>query len=938
VADRFQTASGILAAIVVLVGFGVILGWLLEIEALKTVFPNFSPMPPSTAVALLVSGAALWIYQRPGVTAWRGRTLTALAALAGGLGLLTLVEQLGGFSLGVDRLFGTSAAADAASGALPMTLSMAAALLLFNGAMVLADRTDRLGVPNLLAISAATLTGLSAIGDIFGQSLLTGVLEKAEMAPHTSWSMLALCAGFLLAHPSSAIMRVVSDEGPAGFVVRRLLPAAFVLPVLLGFIWWQGQERAWYSPAFTMTLFVSSTIAALAFIVWLAGNLVQGLDARRQSAEQQRMQTEERLRRAVAEAPVPMIIHDDADRILHMSQGWTNLSGYTIADAPTISQWITVAQQATRPEVEAYVRRISSSDRTIHGGEVAIRTKAGGQRYWEFSTTPLGRMADGRPSFLTLAIDITERRQSEAELRQLNEQLEQRIAERTDALTRANESLQRQSAQLQEQAALLDLASDGIIVRDLAGTIVYWSAGATSMFGYGRDEALGRNAGQLLKKTFSESREHVEREVLAVGHWEGEVSMTRKDGSTITVESSWTLTKSGRDEAQGFLEIHRDVTARRMAAESLRESELRFRAVAETAAVGVVMADEQGTIRYWNPGAETMFGWMEEDALGQPLTILMPERFRAGHDAGLKRYLATRESRMLGRAMEMAGLRQDGTEFPLELSISSWRTSKGTFFSAFLRDITARKDAEQVLRAQAQELARSNQELEQFAYVASHDLQEPLRMVSNYTQLLASRYRDRLDGDALEFIDFAVDGAKRMQALIHDLLQYARVGTRGKEFRPTAGREILDSAIANLSGAIKETQAEVRLDDLPTIRCDGTQLAQVFQNLIGNALKFRRPDARPIVHVSATPEDGAWRFSVSDNGIGIEQKYFDRIFQMFQRLHGRDQYEGTGIGLALCRKIVERHGGRIFVESQPGRGTTFSFTIPDPAVRAARAS
>jgi PAS domain S-box-containing protein len=574
----------------------------------------------------------------------------------------------------------------------------------------------------------------------------------------------------------------------------------------------------------------------------------------------------------------------------------------------------------------------------MHGGEVAIRTKSGGLRYWEFSTTPLGRLGEGRPTFLSMAIDITERRQSEAELRQLNEQLELRIAERTGELTKANHSLQRQSERLREQAALLDLASDGIIVRDLHGTIVYWSAGATAMFGYSRAEAVGRKAAELLRSVFLAPANEVEREAATAGHWEGEVTMARKDGSTITVASSWTMTGIGQDTPPGFLEIHRDVTARRMAAESLRESELRFRAVAETAAVGVVMADDQGTIRYWNPGAETMFGWMEEDALGQPMTVIMPERFRAAHDAGLKRYLATREARVLGRTIEMTGLRRDGAEFPIELSISSWRTSKGTFFSAFLRDITTRKDAEQVLRAQAQDLARSNQELEQFAYVASHDLQEPLRMVSNYTQLLASRYRDRLDGDALEFIDYAVDGAKRMQALIHDLLQYARVGTRGKEFKATPANEIVQATVVNLSGAIEEAGAEIRIDPLPTVNCDQSQLAQVFQNLIGNALKFRRPDTPPIVHVTAAAEDGHWRFLVSDNGIGIDQKYFDRIFQMFQRLHGRDQYEGTGIGLALCRKIVERHGGRIFVDSEPGRGTTFSFTIPDAPAAAARAS
>lgn len=202
-------------------------------------------------------------------------------------------------------------------------------------------------------------------------------------------------------------------------------------------------------------------------------------------------------------------------------------------------------------------------------------------------------------------------------------------------------------------------------------------------------------------------------------------------------------------------------------------------------------------------------------------------------------------------------------------------------------------------------------------------------MVANYTQLLARRYKDQLDSDANEFIEFAVDGAKRMQDLIHDLLQYARVGTKGKAFRPTPADRILADALANLAGTIEETQAEVQAADLPTLVCDASQMAQVFQNLVGNAVKFRRPGTRPVVRVSASRSDTGWTIAVRDNGIGIAPKYFDRIFQMFQRLHGRGEYPGTGIGLPLCRKIVERHGGTMHVASEPDRGTTFSFTLPD---------
>jgi light-regulated signal transduction histidine kinase (bacteriophytochrome) len=235
-------------------------------------------------------------------------------------------------------------------------------------------------------------------------------------------------------------------------------------------------------------------------------------------------------------------------------------------------------------------------------------------------------------------------------------------------------------------------------------------------------------------------------------------------------------------------------------------------------------------------------------------------------------------------------------------------------------------DALRQLSEQAQELRRSNEELEQFAYVASHDLQEPLRMVASYTQLLARRYADKLDDDAREFINFAVDGARRMQALIDALLQYSRVGTRGVEIATVDLNEVLDAVRANLSLAIEEAGGAVEAEALPAVSADRTQMIQLFQNLIGNALKFRGAEP-PRVHVSATTGQGMAHVVVRDNGIGIDARYANRIFLVFQRLHTQAEYPGTGIGLAVCRKIVERHGGTIWVESEPGRGSAFHFTI-----------
>jgi PAS domain S-box-containing protein len=247
--------------------------------------------------------------------------------------------------------------------------------------------------------------------------------------------------------------------------------------------------------------------------------------------------------------------------------------------------------------------------------------------------------------------------------------------------------------------------------------------------------------------------------------------------------------------------------------------------------------------------------------------------------------------------------------------------------AAQLGTLIQRKQAEDRLAQHTEELARSNAELEQFAYVASHDLQEPLRMVASYTRLLERRYRDKLDADACEFIEYAVEGVTRMQQLILDLLALSRVKTRGEAFELVELEPVLDHVLRDLGSSVDECQATISWDPLPCVYADAGQIAQVLQNLIANALKFRRDEA-PRIHLSARREAGTWVFSCRDNGIGIAEDYYDRIFVIFQRLHTRDQYPGTGIGLSICKKIIERHGGRMWVASEPGRGSEFFFTLP----------
>lgn len=358
------------------------------------------------------------------------------------------------------------------------------------------------------------------------------------------------------------------------------------------------------------------------------------------------------------------------------------------------------------------------------------------------------------------------------------------------------------------------------------------------------------------------------------------------------------------------------------------QAESRFSAMAQSAVEAIVSAESAGHILTWNNGARAIFGYTADEVVGQPLTRLMPERYHELHRRGLERMGATGESALMGTVLELYGLRKDGREFPLELTLSTWTSVEGRFYGGIIRDITERQQAEQALRQTAAELAQSNAELAQFAYVASHDLQEPLRAVAGCVQLLQQRYRDQLDAHAHELIAHAVAGVTRMHTLIQDLLAYSRVGTRGESLQPTACAAVLNDVLAILEVSIRESGAVVTAAPLPTVMADPAQLRQVFQNLIGNALKFRGEEP-PHIHLGVERQGREWVLAVGDNGIGIDPQYFERIFQVFQRLHTQREYAGSGIGLAICKKIVERHGGRIWVTSEPGKGTTFSFSIPD---------
>jgi PAS domain S-box-containing protein len=525
------------------------------------------------------------------------------------------------------------------------------------------------------------------------------------------------------------------------------------------------------------------------------------------------------------------------------------------------------------------------------------------------------------------------------------------------------------------------------------------------------------------------------------------------------------LAASNKELEARYTRATNEAAERERAAAQIEQSERRYRGLLEAAPDAMIVSDKDGVILLVNAETERLFGYQRSELVGQSVDILVPERFRGHHHSHRSGYTAQPRTRTMGEGRKLSGLRKDGSEFPVEISLSPMEYPDGILVTTAIRDITARVEADKALREteerhrmavevaeigawslnivsgeiswsdefrrlygfapgdhidrevlaarinaddlarinqaveatieggapyeveyritqpdgaerwiasrgrlhraadgtpldmqgvimditerrqietlklqreaelqRSEALARSNEELQQFAYIAAHDLQEPLRMVASYTQLLGQRYKGKLDSDADDFIEFAVDGARRMQALIADLLAYCRVETAGKAPVEVSSREAFDEAVRNLEGAIADNDAQIVCDDLPRVMADRTQLVQLFQNLVGNAIKYRTAE-RPEIHVSAKRENpNEWIFSIRDNGIGIDPKYAERIFLMFQRLHSREEFSGTGIGLTLCKKIAERHGGRIWVEANTGPGSTFHVAIPERVV------
>jgi PAS domain S-box-containing protein len=539
--------------------------------------------------------------------------------------------------------------------------------------------------------------------------------------------------------------------------------------------------------------------------------------------------------------------------------------------------------------IDDILRRLKSNEE-LHGSEARLRCKDGSIRYVSISSNVYredGQFVHTR----CVTLDITE---------------------------------QKRAFELQNRlAAIVESSDDAIISKDLDGIIRSWNRGAERIFGYTEQEILGKHISTLAAPDRVDEIPTILgrlRRGERINHYE--TKRRTKDGRILTVSLTVSPIRDSSGTIIGASKVARDITEQK----GIAELQERLAAIVESSDDAIISKDLDGIIRSWNRGAERIFGYTEQEIVGKHISILAaPDRVdeiptilgRLRRGERINHYETKRQTK-------------DGRILTVSLTVSPIRNSSGTIIGAskVARDITERELQQHALREANSALMRSNADLQQFAYSASHDLQEPLRTVSIYGQLLQKKFGGKLGAKGDEYIGYMVQGALRMEQLLRDLRVYTQASmSRQEATEDIEAGEILDRTLVNLGVAIKESGASITRTDLPRLRMHEFELEQLFQNLIANAIRYRA-SAPPRIHVAAVQQSAGWLFSVQDNGIGIDPQYKEQIFGLFNRLHSASEHPGTGLGLAICERNVERRGGKIWVESEAGRGSTFYFTIP----------
>ena len=875
---------GVIGLLCVAAGLILMLGWFCRsVDLLRWPGPD-NPMVFSAALCLTATGVALAVFSR----GWHP-IVTVVAGLNVTLATLMLVGEILGVEMGLDDLFVKAYLGDGVGGRMGVNTAVCF-ILVSVGMLAFAPSWPWPKHRAVASASAGSLISaiamLSLFGHAAGLSAATDWGDEVSMAVLTGAALLVVALGLLV------LTWLRFDRGGQWLA----MPAAALTLGAAVLVWLaltdtERNDGSLDGPSTVRAAAILGLITALlvAFAVWMA--------LRAERARRVAVASESRLFQFLNALPVGVSIRTTDGHVYYANSEAGRLWGPEMAEQAANGGALEVFHAYVQDGGPLYPVRDTAHASALRGErahfddmEVRRPDRTIPLEVWG---TPIYDRS-GQVEFAIAAFaDISERR----------------VTERV----------------LSDQASLLDLAHDAIIVWDAAHVITFWNHGAERTYGFTREEAVGCLATDLLHTEYPSPGADLEAELDASGSWQGELLQTRKDGQRIVLASRWAGRLAPNGTRIATMEVNRDITA-------AKNAERYARSLIEASQDPLVTVSPEGKITDFNQATIAGTGAQREDVIGTDFADYFTEPERA--QAAFHRVFT--DGFIIDGAFAIR--RWDGEIRDVLTNAALYRDAGGSVLGivATAHDITHRKRAEEERARHARQLeqanvalARSNAELEQFAYVASHDLSEPLRAISRPLSLMARRYQGRLDDQADEFIGFAVDGCARMQSLIDGLLTFSRVGRLQGDLVPTSAETAVRDVLSALGPVLADTQASVTVGPLPVVMAEPTQLGQVFQNLIANALKFTAAGVVPQVAVRAERCGQLWRFTVTDNGIGVEPRHRDRVFGMFKRLHLAVEYPGTGIGLALVKKIVECHGGEVGIDdSGTGAGSCVWFTLP----------
>jgi PAS domain S-box-containing protein len=887
-ASRGDRVAGIIVGVIgllcVAAGLLIMLGWYCRSVELLRWPGTDNPMVFSAALCLTATGVALAVLSKR----WHP-VVTVVAGLNVTLATLMLVGELLGVGIGLDDLFVTLYLGDGVGGRMGVNTAVCF-ILVSVGMLALAPwwpwPRQRAWVSGAAGSLISAIAMLSLFGHAAGLSAAADWGDEVSMGVYTGAALLVVALGLLV------LTWLRFDRGGQWLAMPAaafMLCAAVLVWMALSETSGEGGHLDRSSTIRAVAILGLITAFLVAFAVWMA--------LRAERARRVAVASESRLFQFLNALPVGVSIRTTDGHVYYANSEAGRLWGPDMAEQAANGAALEVFQAYVQDGGPLYPFRDTAHASALRGerahfDDMELR-RPDGAIALEVWGTPIRDRAGAVEFTVAAFADISDRR----------------AAERA----------------LSDQASLLELAHDAILVWDAGHVITFWNHGAERTYGFTRAEAVGRIATELLHTEYPSPGADLEAELDASGSWQGELVQTRKDGQRIVLASRWAGRPAPNGTRIATMEVNRDITA-------ARNAERYARSLIEASQDPLVTVSPEGKITDFNQATIAGTGAQREEIIGTDFAdyFIAPDRAQAAfHRVFTAGFIVD---------AAFAIRRTDGEIRDVLANAALYRDAGGTVLGivATVHDITHRKRAEEERARRAAELEqanialeRSNAELEQFAYVASHDLSEPLRAISRPLSLMARRYQGRLDDQADEFIGFAVDGCERMQSLIDGLLTFSRVGRVQGDLVPTSVEVAVRGVLTALGPTLADTKASVTVGPLPVVMAEPTQLTQVFQNLISNAVKFAAPGVAPRVSVRAERCAEHWRFTVTDNGIGVEPRHRDRVFGMFKRLHVAEEYPGTGIGLALVKKIVECHGGQVGIDdSDAGAGSCVWFTLP----------